>query len=103
MDIRSRPGRGYLAAGCIREAGKQFQAVLDVHGPRAHRADRALATEGSKTASPVEAHAADGQSRRGGGFRPTEGYVTAHLSRTTLGALQQSTSAPNDVGARVRA
>lgn len=52
MDNRSRLGRACLAARCIREAGKQFQAVLDVHGSRAHRADRALATEGLKDREP---------------------------------------------------
>ncbi|WP_409471429.1 hypothetical protein [Streptomyces sp. HC307] len=35
MDIRSRLGRAYLATGRLREAGEQFQAVLDV---RAHDA-----------------------------------------------------------------
>lgn len=52
MDIRSRLGRAYLAAGRVREAGKQFQAVLDVHGSRAHRADRARATEGIEDREP---------------------------------------------------
>ncbi|GGN63011.1 SARP family transcriptional regulator [Streptomyces albiflavescens] len=42
MDIRSRLGRAYLAAGRLRDASEQFQAVLDVHSARAHRADRAL-------------------------------------------------------------
>ncbi|WP_326629507.1 NB-ARC domain-containing protein [Streptomyces sp. NBC_01761] len=52
MDIRSRLGRAYLAAGRVREAGKQFQAVLDVHGSRAHRADGARATEGIEDREP---------------------------------------------------
>ncbi|WP_406427839.1 tetratricopeptide repeat protein [Streptomyces sp. NBC_01589] len=52
MDIRSRLGRAYLAAGRVREADKQFQAVLDVHGSRAHRADRAPATEGIEDREP---------------------------------------------------
>jgi DNA-binding SARP family transcriptional activator len=46
MDIRSRLGHAYLATGRVREARKQFQAVLDVHDARAHRADRALGSEG---------------------------------------------------------
>ncbi|GCB48433.1 tetratricopeptide repeat protein [Streptomyces sp. NL15-2K] len=40
MDIRSRLGRACLATGRVREAREQFQAVLDVHGDRAHRAGR---------------------------------------------------------------
>ncbi|MET8751055.1 hypothetical protein ABZW32_13295 [Streptomyces sp. NPDC004667] len=32
MDIRSRPGRAYVATGRIDEALGQFQAVLDVPG-----------------------------------------------------------------------
>ncbi|MET7858479.1 BTAD domain-containing putative transcriptional regulator [Streptomyces sp. NPDC005318] len=46
MDIRSRLGRAYVATGRVREAREQFQAVLEVHGSRAHRADRARASEG---------------------------------------------------------
>lgn len=42
MDIRSRLGRAHVAAGRVREAREQFQAVLDVHGARAHRAEAAL-------------------------------------------------------------
>ncbi|MFD7259257.1 BTAD domain-containing putative transcriptional regulator [Streptomyces sp. NPDC059874] len=41
MDIRSRLGRSYLAAGRIREAREQFQAVLDVQDARANRAETA--------------------------------------------------------------
>ncbi|MFE1412151.1 BTAD domain-containing putative transcriptional regulator [Streptomyces sp. NPDC058746] len=41
MDIRSRLGRAYAAAGRVREARGQFQAVLDVHAARAHRAGAA--------------------------------------------------------------
>ncbi|MFE2325864.1 BTAD domain-containing putative transcriptional regulator [Streptomyces sp. NPDC059385] len=41
MDIRSRLGRAYVAAGRIHEARDQFQAVLDVHEARAHRAEAA--------------------------------------------------------------
>lgn len=52
MDIRSRLGRAYLATGRVREAREQFQTVLDVHGARAHRADRAPATEGLKGREP---------------------------------------------------
>lgn len=52
MDIRSRLGRAYLAAGRVREAGEQFQAVLDVHGSRGHRADRARAAEGIEDREP---------------------------------------------------
>ncbi|MET8433309.1 BTAD domain-containing putative transcriptional regulator [Streptomyces sp900116325] len=52
MDIRSRLGRAYLASGRVREAREQFQAVLDVHGSRAHRADRAPAAEGLKGREP---------------------------------------------------
>ncbi|MET8327480.1 BTAD domain-containing putative transcriptional regulator [Streptomyces sp. NPDC005181] len=48
MDIRSRLGRAYLATGRVREAQQQFQAVLDVRDTRAHRTDRAPATEGPK-------------------------------------------------------
>ncbi|MFI5883468.1 BTAD domain-containing putative transcriptional regulator [Streptomyces sp. NPDC051554] len=42
MDIRSRLAYAYLATGRVREAREQFQAVLDVHSAREHRADRAL-------------------------------------------------------------
>ncbi|MFD5478810.1 hypothetical protein [Streptomyces hawaiiensis] len=42
MDIRSRLGHAYLAAGRVHEARREFQAVIDVHSARAHRADRAL-------------------------------------------------------------
>ncbi|MGW5277355.1 BTAD domain-containing putative transcriptional regulator [Streptomyces sp. NPDC004044] len=53
MDIRSRLGRAYLATGHVREAREQFQAVLDVHSARAHRADRARrAAEGLKNREP---------------------------------------------------
>ncbi|MET8129841.1 tetratricopeptide repeat protein [Streptomyces sp. NPDC005065] len=52
MDIRSRLGRAYLAAGRVREAREQFQAVLDVHGSRVHRTDGAPATEGLKDRGP---------------------------------------------------
>ncbi|MEV7520429.1 BTAD domain-containing putative transcriptional regulator [Streptomyces sp. NPDC091371] len=38
MDIRSRLGRAYVAAGRVREAREQFRTVLDVHAARAHRA-----------------------------------------------------------------
>ncbi|PIB11260.1 MULTISPECIES: tetratricopeptide repeat protein [Streptomyces] len=48
MDIRSRLGRAYLATGRVHDAHRQFQSVLDVHDARAHRADRARATEGLK-------------------------------------------------------
>ncbi|MFJ8013408.1 BTAD domain-containing putative transcriptional regulator [Streptomyces sp. NPDC096339] len=41
MDIRSRLGRAYTAAGRVREAREQFQAVLDVHAARGHRAGAA--------------------------------------------------------------
>ncbi|MHC0433212.1 AfsR/SARP family transcriptional regulator [Streptomyces sp. O3] len=37
MDIRSRLGRAYVAAGRIREAREQFQTVLDIPDARAHR------------------------------------------------------------------
>ncbi|PAZ16267.1 SARP family transcriptional regulator [Streptomyces sp. SA15] len=46
MDIRSRLGRAYLATGRVREAREQFQAVLDVHGARAHRAGQKLTPKG---------------------------------------------------------
>ncbi|MER5684190.1 BTAD domain-containing putative transcriptional regulator [Streptomyces sp. NPDC002205] len=52
MDIRGRLGRAYLAAGRVREAREQFQAVLDVHGSRVHRTDGAPATEGLKDRGP---------------------------------------------------
>ncbi|WP_406176619.1 hypothetical protein [Streptomyces sp. NBC_00996] len=42
VDIRSRLGHAYLATGRAREAGEQFQAVLDVQSARAHRSDRAV-------------------------------------------------------------
>ncbi|MFE6759996.1 ATP-binding protein [Streptomyces sp. NPDC057684] len=42
MDIRTRLGHAYLATGRVHEAHREFQTVLDVHGARAHRADRAL-------------------------------------------------------------
>ncbi|WP_329388587.1 NB-ARC domain-containing protein [Streptomyces sp. NBC_01351] len=46
MDIRSRLGRAYVAAGRIHEAREQFQAVLDVRGARARRADGPRPPEG---------------------------------------------------------
>jgi len=46
MDIRSRLAYAYLATGRVREAHEQFQAVLDVHRARAHRADRVLSDWG---------------------------------------------------------
>ena len=42
MDIRSRLGHTYLTTGRILDARQQFEAVLDVHRARVHRADRAL-------------------------------------------------------------
>ncbi|MFI6491537.1 hypothetical protein [Streptomyces sp. NPDC050564] len=42
VDIRSRLGHAYLATGRAREAGEQFQAVLDVQSARAHRSDHAI-------------------------------------------------------------
>jgi tetratricopeptide (TPR) repeat protein len=42
MDIRSRLGHAYLAAGRVHEARREFQTVLDVHRARVRRADRAL-------------------------------------------------------------
>ncbi|MFD4028648.1 hypothetical protein ACFWRV_34805 [Streptomyces sp. NPDC058576] len=41
MDIRSRLGRAYVAAGRFGEAYEQFRTVLDVHSarPRRHRRD----------------------------------------------------------------
>ncbi|MFF0218369.1 AfsR/SARP family transcriptional regulator [Streptomyces vinaceus] len=46
MDIRSRLGRAYSAAGRVREAGQQFRTVLAFPGAGAYPAERALAMAG---------------------------------------------------------
>ncbi|MFF4101995.1 BTAD domain-containing putative transcriptional regulator [Streptomyces sp. NPDC001903] len=48
MEIRSRLGRAYSAAGRVREAGQQFRTVLAVPGAGAYPTARALALAGLK-------------------------------------------------------